>query len=155
MGEAEPPWSRRRFLAASGLGTVGAAAACSDSTATSRSTTTTLTPRPDPGTPGRAIVVGAGLAGLTAALDLRDSGWDVVVLEARDRVGGRVHTFRGSDVGGPLGAGLHAEAGGESIDDNHDQVQAMLRRYSIGTERRTTQRDVDALIRYQGHTYTV
>ena len=34
---------------------------------------------------GRVIVVGAGLAGLTAALDLVEAGWDVVVLEARDR----------------------------------------------------------------------
>ena len=39
------------------------------------------------------MVAGAGLSGLTAALDLRDAGWEVVVFEARDRVGGRVHTI--------------------------------------------------------------
>jgi monoamine oxidase len=36
------------------------------------------------------VVVGAGFAGLAAALDLHDHGLSVVVLEARDRVGGRV-----------------------------------------------------------------
>ena len=38
------------------------------------------------------IVIGAGLAGLTAARELEQQGASVMVVEARDRVGGRVHT---------------------------------------------------------------
>lgn len=40
----------------------------------------------------KAIVIGAGMAGLAAARTLKDSGWNVVVLEARDRIGGRIST---------------------------------------------------------------
>ena len=42
----------------------------------------------------RVIVAGAGLAGLSAARDLEAAGAAVIVVEARDRVGGRVHTIR-------------------------------------------------------------
>ena len=46
-------------------------------------------------TPERAdvVVIGAGLAGLTAALTLADEGAKVLVLEASEHVGGRTHTF--------------------------------------------------------------
>src|SRR4051794_26539347 len=40
------------------------------------------------------IVIGAGVAGLAAARELRLRGHSVLVLEARDRIGGRVHTVR-------------------------------------------------------------
>jgi polyamine oxidase len=46
---------------------------------------------------GPVIVVGAGIAGLTVANALTHAGVDVVVLEARDRIGGRLHTV---DLGG-------------------------------------------------------
>lgn len=105
----------------------------------------TTNPRPDPGARTRVAIVGAGFAGMTAALDLRDAGWDVVVLEARDRVGGRV--FTRAD---PFTDGLHAEAGGESIDDDHDRIQAMLKRFGLATERRLSAKIEKGDTHYRG-----
>ncbi|MDB4985666.1 MAG: hypothetical protein JWN04_844, partial [Myxococcaceae bacterium] len=94
----------------------------------------------------RVAVVGAGLSGLTAAIDLRAAGWEVIVLEARDRVGGRVHTLRE-----PLGAGMHAELGGESIDDTHDAIQELAARYGLTLEARPNDKTDTAVIEYHGH----
>ena len=58
------------------------------------------------------------------------------MLEARDRVGGRVHTVRA-----PFTDGLHAEAGGESIDDNHDAIQALVARFGLHTDARLADRE--------------
>jgi monoamine oxidase len=76
------------------------------------------------------VVVGAGLAGLTAAFELEERGRDVVVLEARNRVGGRVHTIRD-----PFTGGQHAEAGGEYVDGNHLNLLAFVRRFGLRLER--------------------
>jgi monoamine oxidase len=143
--------SRRRFLVGA---TVAAAAACSSP---SRKPLARAAARPDPVAPRRVIVVGAGLAGLTAAVHLRDAGWDVVVFEARARVGGRVHTLYGGEGGVPFEHGLRAEVGGESIDDTHTSIQSMVRRFGLATERRpgsTTSRATMGLFRYRGRTYT-
>ena len=56
------------------------------------------------------VVIGAGVAGLAAACELSGAGLDVVVVEARDRVGGRVHTLH--DPAWPL----PVEPGAEFID---------------------------------------
>ncbi len=93
----------------------------------------------------RVVVVGAGLAGLTAALELVDNGWDVVVLEARDRVGGRVHT-----VHTPFSDGLYAEMGGESIDENHTALLTLVRRFGLLTDHRARQKPYDAVTYYRG-----
>ena len=50
-------------------------------------------------------VIGAGIAGLAAAKQLTDAGYDVVVLEGRDRIGGRLHTDESLGVSVELGAG--------------------------------------------------
>ncbi len=70
-------------------------------------------------------VIGAGLAGLSAAYDLHRAGWDVTVLEARDRVGGRVHSLRN------FSNGLVAEAGGEFIDESHTRMLAFAEQFNL------------------------
>ncbi|MEL6384578.1 MAG: flavin monoamine oxidase family protein [Cyanobacteria bacterium J06626_18] len=80
---------------------------------------------------GHVIVVGAGLAGLVAAYELQKVGWRITVLEARDRVGGRVMTVRS-----PFTAGQHAEAGGEYIDSLrvHSQMHRYVREFGLRLE---------------------
>jgi monoamine oxidase len=69
-------------------------------------------------------VVGAGFAGLSAALDLHDAGVDVIVVEARDRVGGRVHSVR-------LDNGEIAELGAEWIFEGDEVLDATARRLGL------------------------
>ncbi len=70
-----------------------------------------IPPRID-GTVERVVVVGAGISGLVAARALQLSGVDVVVVEGRDRIGGRTHTI---DLGGAAvdlgGSWIHDGAG--------------------------------------------
>lgn len=75
------------------------------------------------------VVVGAGLAGLRCAVDLAEAGVDVVVLEARQRVGGRVYSHRFDD-------GQWCERGAEFVDVNHVHVLALAAELGLAiTER--------------------
>ena len=70
-------------------------------------------PTPNPSlTKGKVIIIGAGIAGLTAAQQLKSFGMEVVVLEARDRVGGRIATFRKGPYIADLGAMVVTGLGG-------------------------------------------
>jgi monoamine oxidase len=72
------------------------------------------------------VVVGAGLAGLTAARELTAAGASVVLLEARDRVGGRT-------LNEPLGDGQVVEVGGQWIGPTQDRLAALAQAVGVDT----------------------
>jgi monoamine oxidase len=83
-------------------------------------------PPSTPTTTADVAVVGAGLAGLTAARRLTAAGYSVIVLEARDRVGGRT-------LNHALGGGKVAEAGGEFVGPTQDRIVALATEVGVGT----------------------
>jgi len=89
-------WTRRQFLGRLAAASAAFATGCGAGTSS-------LTPV-DVAADGRILVIGAGAAGAACARRLRDAGRDVVVLEARGRVGGRVHTVDIEGVSLELGA---------------------------------------------------
>src|SRR6185436_18644634 len=78
-----------------------------------------------PGGRKRVIVLGAGLAGLVAGYELKQQGHDVVILEAQNRVGGRVLTCR------DFAPGLYAEFGAMRIPRTHDLTLAYCAHFGL------------------------
>ncbi|GFN75552.1 lysine-specific histone demethylase 1a-like [Plakobranchus ocellatus] len=74
----------------------------------------------------KVIVIGAGVAGLGAARQLQSFGIEVVILEARDRVGGRVQTFRRGNYVADLGAMVVTGLGGNPVTVLSKQVNMEL-----------------------------
>jgi monoamine oxidase len=72
------------------------------------------------------VIVGAGLAGLTAARELEKGGASVCVLEARDRVGGRT-------LDHSIGGGHVVEGGGQYVGPGQDRVLALAKALGIAT----------------------
>ena len=129
--------SRRRFLAASGAAALAGGAGLA---------------LPGCGLPfagggrGRVAIVGAGLAGLIAALELERDGFEVVLLEARDRVGGRLRTAQK-----PFYGEQTAELGGEFIDRNHRVLLRYVRRLGLDlVDLRRFGGELDAAIYVEG-----
>src|SRR5690348_17286693 len=76
----------------------------------------------------RIAIVGAGIAGLKAALTLQDAGVACDIYEAADRVGGRIHsdTTTWAD-------GLVSEWCGEFIDADHTAMRELIARFGLET----------------------
>ena len=89
------------------------------------------------------VVVGAGLAGLSAAVRLKKDGARVTVIEARDRVGGRVLTIRDIFV-----HDQHAEAGGDLIDRGQEDIRRLADQYGLPV--RTILRQGFSFVRSKG-----
>jgi monoamine oxidase len=84
-------------------------------------------PRALSATAPRIVIVGAGLAGLSCAYQLKQAGYRADVYEASDRVGGRCWTRRGEFADGQI-----AEHGGELIDQGHTEVRQLAQ--SLGLD---------------------
>lgn len=78
--------------------------------------------------PKKVVIVGAGMAGLTAAYELLRAGHDPMILEARPRVGGRVYTLRE-----PFSPGLYAEAGAMRIPKTHTLTMGYVEKFKLRT----------------------
>jgi monoamine oxidase len=72
------------------------------------------------------VIIGAGYAGLTAAQELLEAGKTVKILEARERVGGRVYTKT-------LENGQYIDLGGQWIGPTQDRIYALAKRYGVET----------------------
>jgi polyamine oxidase len=106
----------------------------------------------------RVVVIGAGIAGLTVANALAHGGVDCVVLEARDRIGGRLHTIELAgvpvDMGGswihhPIGNPLRAFAAQVGVDCPGGDPLPELSGYDCVEGRRLTKPEVEASLAMQ------
>ena len=90
----------------------------------------------------RVVVVGAGLAGTTAAYRLSQAGVAVQLYEARDRIGGRCWTARG------FADGQIAEHGGEFIDTRHVHIRQLARELGLKLDDLSSGYKAQVLARY-------
>jgi monoamine oxidase len=89
-------------------------------------------------------VVGAGFAGLTAALRLKQAGQSVALLEARDRVGGRTFTVTRDD-------GSWIDKGGAWVGPTQDRIYALMEEFRVPTFKQYT--DGQAMMVVDGKRY--
>jgi monoamine oxidase len=93
--------------------------------------------------PKKVIVIGAGLAGLTAGYELVHAGHEVTILEARNRPGGRVFTVRE-----PFVDGLYAECGAEWVESNHEYLLRYIDEFGLPLYRGSFRDNEDEGLQY-------
>src|SRR5213596_2163933 len=104
-------WSRREFLQRAGVAAIGAPLVFSPSVLRRAYS---------------CVVIGAGLSGLAAAYALKQAHWNVTVLEARERLGGRVLSFSFKE-----NPELVCELGGEWVGESHERLKALCHDFKI------------------------
>ena len=98
----------------------------------------------------KIVVVGAGLAGLSAAFALRNAGYVAEIHEASDRIGGRCWTLRGAFADGQIG-----EHGGEFIDQGHTQIRQLAQGFGLKLDNlpQAERKDTELLGYFDGAPY--
>jgi monoamine oxidase len=82
-----------------------------------------------PGSPRHVVIVGAGIAGLTAGMLLKEAGHRVTILEARNRLGGRIYTYRG------FAGRMYGEFGAMRFPRQHHLAQHLIHdRFELTTK---------------------
>ena len=71
------------------------------------------------------VIIGSGLAGLSAAFKLKNAGWEVTILEGRNRIGGRVFSHKFADTE------LICELGAEWVGESHERLHALCGDFKI------------------------
>jgi monoamine oxidase len=124
-GERQPRFTRRTLI---GTAAAGAAAAALPRVAQAEAPEEPSSAHA--GVSGRmkadVVVVGAGLAGLTAARAITRAGHSAIVLEARDRVGGRTWSR-------PITGGSYIDAGAEFVGPTQDRIKALAQAVGVET----------------------
>jgi monoamine oxidase len=92
-------------------------------------------------------VIGAGFAGLTAALRLKQAGHSVALLEARDRVGGRTFTVVRED-------GSWIDRGGAWIGPGQDAIYALMKEFGVPSYKQYTEGDAMMFVDGKKYRYT-
>jgi monoamine oxidase len=147
MGEAAMAVTRRDILMQVGLaGGAGATFAAMQMLGLTQATPVEAADFALPRGSGRGksvAILGAGIAGLVAAYELQLAGYDVTVLDARDRVGGRVWTIRGNeqvvqtdrpDQRASFSPGQYFNAGAARIPSVHHAILGYAKRLNVPME---------------------
>ncbi|MDB6116317.1 MAG: FAD-dependent oxidoreductase, partial [Verrucomicrobiaceae bacterium] len=135
---ADPGWSRREFMGTAAMAAAGVLSGCAGLPGTGHRKLN-----------GPVIIVGGGIAGLTAAYTLMKAGVECEIFEGSQRLGGRMFTKRGFNA-----EGMFCELGGELVDTNHRQLIGLCREVGVDIQPlKKTEKGVD-FYHFGGRIYT-